>query len=251
MKVWKKVCLGLVAALLLAPMWSTTPVHAATPVTAGMVTQKFVGQVTYVPGYGINLSSFNAQGKPTYLRKLANASKWQIKGYKNFSGKKYYNLGGNQWAEARYIAPATPAINWMKPSENKPYPKLQAGDYFSVSIANQRVYVRNKKNQTLYTMYASTGANNGTPRGTFHIQAERGYSFYNYASGEGAHYWTSFLNHGEYLFHSVPVDIHGQYIPSEAKKLGTPVSHGCVRLPVPDAQWIMNNARTGMVVVIA
>jgi len=69
--------------------------------------------------------------------------------------------------------------------------------------------------------------------------------------GEDAHYWTSFWHHGEYLFHSVPTNSRGQYVASEAKKLGRPASHGCVRLPVPDAQWIMNNARTGMVVVIA
>ena len=95
----------------------------------------------------------------------------------------------------------------------------------------------------LYTMYASTGSKDSpTPTGTFHIQKERGDFFYNAASKEGAKYWVSFKDHGIYLFHTVPTDKNGKFIPKEAQQLGKEAqSHGCVRLSVPDAKWIYKN----------
>ncbi|WP_268912137.1 L,D-transpeptidase [Lentilactobacillus sp. SPB1-3] len=144
-------------------------------------------------------------------------------------------------------------INWRKPSESKPYPKITAqnGRYLYVSIANQRVYVLSPQKKVLYTMNASTGKDNSTPRGTFHIQQERGHFFYNQESKEGAKYWTSFKDHGIYLFHTVPTDAHGTYIPSEAKQLGKSAnSHGCVRLAIPDAKWINGHVPFGTKVVI-
>ncbi|GAY72567.1 L,D-transpeptidase [Lentilactobacillus kosonis] len=144
-------------------------------------------------------------------------------------------------------------INWRKPSEDKPYPKITAqnGRYLYVSIANQRVYILSPKKKVLYTMNASTGKNNSTPRGTYHIQEEHGDFFYNQESKEGAKYWTSFKDHGIYLFHTVPTDAQGNYIPSEARELGRSAnSHGCVRLAIPDAKWINQNVPVGTKVVI-
>lgn len=143
-------------------------------------------------------------------------------------------------------------INWRKSSENKPYPDLNklSNVWIHVSIANQRVYIKDG-NKTVYTMYASTGIHNSTPRGTFHIQAERGDFFYNQSSGEGAHYWVSFKDHGVYLFHTVPTDQYGKYNVKEADQLGkTAKSHGCVRLSVPDAKWFYNHVKEGTKVVI-
>lgn len=131
-------------------------------------------------------------------------------------------------------------LDWHAPSEKKSYPDPAAYQDFwiDVSIAKQRVYLKNH-NQTLYTMYASTGAKaSPTPQGTFAIQPEHGEAFYNPNSGEGAKYWRSFLDHGIYLFHSVPTDQAGNFIPSEAQQLGQQAnSHGCIRLTVADAQW--------------
>ncbi|UDM32194.1 L,D-transpeptidase [Lentilactobacillus laojiaonis] len=144
-------------------------------------------------------------------------------------------------------------VNWRKPSENKPYPTITAknGRYLYVSIKKQRTYVMSPKNKVLYTMYASTGKNNSTPRGTFSIQAERGDTFYNAESKEGANYWTSFKDHGIYLFHTVPVDQNGKYVVKEADQLGKESnSHGCVRLTIPDAKWINEHVPFGTKVVI-
>jgi lipoprotein-anchoring transpeptidase ErfK/SrfK len=142
---------------------------------------------------------------------------------------------------------------WQHASEKKPYPdmKLNLHRYLYVSIAHQRVYVKDTNHKTLYTMLCSTGNHNGTPRGTFHIQLERGSHFYNASSKEGANYWTSWKDHGIYLFHSVPVNEHGDYLMKDAHELGkTANSHGCIRLSVPDAKWINEKVPTGTKVVI-
>ncbi|WP_218841890.1 L,D-transpeptidase [Lacticaseibacillus absianus] len=144
------------------------------------------------------------------------------------------------------------AIDWHKPSEAKAYPNVYAYAHLAiqVSLAKQRVYIKNGAT-VLYTMYASTGMNDTTPHGTYAIQRERGDYFYNPNEKMGAHYYTSFLNHGQYLFHTVPTDANRQYIPAEAAKLGKePASHGCVRLSIPDAQWIMNTVPEGTPVTI-
>ena len=152
---------------------------------------------------------------------------------------------------------AKPVINWRKPSQAKPYPNLKhyRHAWLYVSTKRQRVYVYNHKGahqKVLYIMYCSTGTKKSpTPKGTYHIQAQRGYSFYNAASGEGARYWVSWKDHGVYLFHSVPVNRRGHYVKAEAAKLGRkPASHGCVRLSIADAQWVYHHVPYGMRVEI-
>lgn len=144
-------------------------------------------------------------------------------------------------------SPQTPAtVDWHAPSETKPYPDVARVPDFNIAVdlAAQRVYLKSGE-QTLYTMYASTGMDNSTPRGNFRIQNERGLTFYNPNEGMGANYYTSFYQHGVYLFHSVPTDIAGNYLPDEAAKIGLePASHGCVRLTIADAKWIHDTVPT-------
>ena len=143
-------------------------------------------------------------------------------------------------------------VDWLKPSQQVDYPDpaVHPGLSLEVSLQDQRVYVRDGS-QLLYTMYASTGMDDSTPRGSFRIQAERGDHFYNPSEGMGARYYTSFLNHGVFLFHSVPTDSSGSYIKEEADMLGIrPGSHGCIRLTVPDARWIMQSVPTGTPVLV-
>jgi len=98
------------------------------------------------------------------------------------------------------------------------------------------------------SMIASGGRpGHETPEGVFRIQ-NRGYHFFSQKYQEGAYYWVRIF--GNYLFHSVPVDIHGKVIEEEAEKLGCPASHGCVRLSFPDAQWFYETVPDGTLVVI-
>ncbi|MBI0136401.1 L,D-transpeptidase [Bifidobacterium sp. W8120] len=150
------------------------------------------------------------------------------------------------------IATSAHPVDWLKPSQQVDYPDPAAhpGLSLEVSLQDQRVYVRDGS-ELLYTMYASTGMDDSTPRGSFRIQNERGDHFYNPGEGMGARYYTSFLNHGVFLFHSVPTDSKGGYIKEEADMLGIrPGSHGCIRLTVPDARWIMQSVPAGTPVLI-
>lgn len=147
--------------------------------------------------------------------------------------------------------PSLPADQWQKPSETKPYPDLNQYPAINidVNLTKQRVYIKNEQT-TLYTMYASSGKNNATPTGDFQIQ-NRGQSFYNAKEKVGANYWTSFKDWGVYLFHSVPTDVDGHYLPAEAQHLGLrPSSHGCIRLSIPDARWLYENIQKGTPVSI-
>ncbi|MFD1672577.1 L,D-transpeptidase [Agrilactobacillus yilanensis] len=142
---------------------------------------------------------------------------------------------------------------WQKPSEDKAYPDVAAHPNLSidVSIKKQRVYLKDGK-KVLYTMLASTGSKaSGTPTGHFEIQPEHGLKFFNPNSKEGANYWTSFKDHGVYLFHTVPTDEAGNYVVHEAKQLGASAnSHGCIRLSVADAKWFYENIKVGTPVYI-
>lgn len=146
------------------------------------------------------------------------------------------------------------AIDWLRPTGG-PYPRLEAGArlWVKVSLERQRVYIMDG-GKSVYTMIASTGLDtppdDRTPEGTFYVQRERGLSFYSSKAGEGARYWVSWLHHGEYLFHSVPIDKRGDIIPDEARKLGNKASHGCIRLSLADAKWVYDNIPYSTKVVI-
>ena len=153
-------------------------------------------------------------------------------------------------------------IDWRKSSETVPYPDLAKTKnfWFKVSLKGNRTYLYDG-NKLIYTMYSTGGVykknpqtgktESMTPTGTYHAQAERGDSFFNQSLNEGANYYVSWLDHGKYLFHSVPTKAGGAYNVEEANKLGKSTgSHGCIRLSVPDAQWMSTHLPVGTKIVI-
>lgn len=97
---------------------------------------------------------------------------------------------------------------------------------------------------------ASTGTpEKPTPLGVFNIQ-NRGEWFFSSKYGQGAKWWVSFKDWGVYLFHTVPMNQEQEIIVEEAEKLGSPASHGCVRLEVDHAKWIYDNIPQGTPVYI-
>lgn len=144
-------------------------------------------------------------------------------------------------------------VDWTKPSETKPYPEVRTAEdvTLDVNLKKQRVYVKDANKKVLYTMYASSGMKNTTPKGHFEMEEERGTDFYNPKEKMGANYYSSFHDHGTYLFHTVPTDVNGEYIKKEADLLGKrPSSHGCVRLSIPDAKWIFEKIPRGTKVYV-
>lgn len=119
-------------------------------------------------------------------------------------------------------------------------------------LSNQMVYIftgRSSSWKLLKSFECSSGLGSypdggGTPTGTFTI-AQRGKWFYSPKYQEGAEYWTQFS--GNYLFHSFPMDENHNI---KDTRLGTPLSHGCIRLAVENAKWINENIPKGTKVII-
>lgn len=117
-----------------------------------------------------------------------------------------------------------------------------------VSLEDQRVRVLDAEDRIVQDYACSSGeAGSETPTGTFTV-TDRGESFYNPDLGEGAYYWTRF--YGTFLFHSLPFDKNQKMEPEEAAKLGTPASHGCIRLETENAKWIYDNIPDGTKVTV-
>lgn len=129
-------------------------------------------------------------------------------------------------------------------------PELSDSSYVVlVQIEQQSVYVY-KDGQQIRQMICSTGKptlDNATPTGHYTIDQsgqKRGTWFYSNYYQEGAEYWVGFIG-GLYLFHSVPMDADHTIIEEELAKLGTPASHGCVRLSLENAKWFYDTIPSG------
>jgi len=118
-----------------------------------------------------------------------------------------------------------------------------------VNLTQQKVFIQ-KNGETIRTITCSTGLpGKDTPLGSFKINNYYGLNFYNNKYNQGANYWVGFKK-AEYLFHSVPVDKNGNIIEGEEDKLGTPASHGCIRMSMNDAYWFYETIPQGTEVVI-
>ena len=108
------------------------------------------------------------------------------------------------------------------------------------------VYLGKKGDWKLIKSYicSSGSPGNETPKGTFTI-TDRGAWFFTPRFGDGAKYWVRFYK--TYLFHSLPMDINKNITDTT---LGTPRSHGCVRLNVDEAKWIYDNIPKGTKVIV-
>jgi lipoprotein-anchoring transpeptidase ErfK/SrfK len=116
-----------------------------------------------------------------------------------------------------------------------------------VDLLKQKTFVF-YKDTLLKEMVCSGGTSEKpTPLGEFVI-TRRGDYFWSDKYDMGAHYWVRFYN--EYLFHSVPFDVNGEMIKEEYEKLGSPASHGCVRLALEDARWLYEMIPSGVKVLI-
>lgn len=119
-----------------------------------------------------------------------------------------------------------------------------------INITTQKMNVT-KDNKNIKTILCSTGevgnADTETPIGVFYVQ-EKGSYFYSSKYNQGAKYFIKFFSN--YLIHSIPTDKNGNIIEEEKKKLGIPVSHGCIRVPMEDSKWIYDNIPKGSMVEI-
>ena len=116
-----------------------------------------------------------------------------------------------------------------------------------VNLNEQKVNVF-YKNSLLKELVCSSGApETPTPKGTFKTSDKIKYAWLP-QYGVGAYYFVRF--YGSYLFHSTPFDKAGNLIENEKQNLGTPVSHGCVRIDLNDAKWLYEAIPSGVTVKI-
>ncbi|HIQ82043.1 MAG TPA: peptidoglycan-binding protein, partial [Candidatus Pullichristensenella stercorigallinarum] len=127
--------------------------------------------------------------------------------------------------------------------------------YIHVDVTNQYVTVyRSSDNAIVRQMICSTGASgSSTPLGTF-VMPNKRYSSerteWYYTMGVYVKYPSRIVN--GILFHSIPFSSRndGTMQQSAYNKLGSPASHGCIRLRVDDSKWIADNCPPGTVVKI-
>lgn len=119
-----------------------------------------------------------------------------------------------------------------------------------VNITNQKTYIYSGSTDNWIiekTFICSTGIEGeDTPEGIFMIQ-EKGDWFFSEKYNQGGKYWVQFLN--DFLFHSLPLDYTQSTIVDYT--LGTPASHGCIRLSESDAKWLYDTVPSGSKVIIS
>ncbi|MCR5324600.1 MAG: L,D-transpeptidase family protein [Lachnospiraceae bacterium] len=124
-----------------------------------------------------------------------------------------------------------------------------------VDLYHQLVMAFSKDENGEYTvpvrfMLCSSGADSSqSPTGTFKMRNYRvRYALFNNTTSY-AQYWS--LITGRIYFHSILYTAKDASTYTESyKRLGTNVSHGCIRLTVPDARWIWFNCAPETVVEI-
>ncbi|KYH29701.1 L,D-transpeptidase [Clostridium colicanis] len=122
-------------------------------------------------------------------------------------------------------------------------------DYsIKVDLSEQKVYIF-KEGKLYKSFECSTGLDSTpTPTGTYVI-GDRGPYFYTGTGNSVICYnWIRWNNN--FLFHSTLHTRSGQEIASEAKKLGSKASHGCIRVAVPNIQWMYKYIPKGTLVII-
>ncbi|MDQ2086995.1 L,D-transpeptidase family protein [Herbivorax sp. ANBcel31] len=128
--------------------------------------------------------------------------------------------------------------------------EFSSNSYYLVWVDIERqlthVFLGSEGNWNLKkTMLCSTGKNESpTVRGLYKIQ-ERGTWFYSHRLGGGAKHWVRF--HGEYLFHSITMDMNQNIIDDT---LGKRASAGCIRLSLEDSEWFYSYVPQGTTVYI-
>lgn len=152
-------------------------------------------------------------------------------------------------------APASVAPFEEQVGDNGEYPEeviRPSNDTYElvVDYTNQCVYAFSKdedgERQLERVMMCTTGGNgHWTPEGEYEMGSD--YKRFGFFPSFNcyAQYWSQMW--GSFYFHSILYSDRdaSTYTMSSYRNLGTPGSHGCIRLLVPDARWIYENCAPG------
>jgi LysM repeat protein len=131
------------------------------------------------------------------------------------------------------------------PGETPTSPATTGERWIDVNLSTQtlRAY---EGGVVVYTALVSTGISRyPTPAGTFYIQRKYWYDDMTGGSRAGGDYY--YLPNVPYcMYYYAGYSLHGTYWHSN---FGTPMSHGCTNLSIPDAAWLFSWAPVGTRVV--
>lgn len=123
-------------------------------------------------------------------------------------------------------------------------PGLYPGKYIEINLSKQTLAAFDGESKFMQTGVSTGKWSMPTPTGTFSINAKNPRA-YSATYGLYMPYWMSFIG-SQYGIHELPEWPSG-YKEGEGH-IGTPVSHGCVRLGVGPAQQLYNWAEVGTIV---
>lgn len=160
-------------------------------------------------------------------------------------------IAGEKTQRALFDSAAKKQVQQAQQTKGKPY-------LLKVSTEKQRVYAYSWSEtdkaytKLVRTMVCSTGlASTPTPKGTYTSTTTPVVRWGYFPKYD---VWAQYLYRiqGPYLFHSVLYDEADESTVKwgSVNKLGTPASHGCIRLSVEDARWIYNNCPAGTTVTV-
>jgi lipoprotein-anchoring transpeptidase ErfK/SrfK len=110
--------------------------------------------------------------------------------------------------------------------------------WIDVDLSEQRLTAYQGQTPVRTTLVSTGLSNTPTPVGQYHIHAK-----YVYTDMSGPGYYLADVPYTMYFYRGY--GIHGTYWHSN---FGHPMSHGCVNLPTPEAQWLFNWAPMGTLV---
>lgn len=123
-----------------------------------------------------------------------------------------------------------------------------------IVLAEQRAYFYTASRRLIATLPVSTGIDDQTPVGTFKVFSKSALAIYSPSPNERMRYMTRFTKgrQGDNIgFHGIPFKVTKSGEVPFYTPLGiAPVSHGCIRMRVVDAQWVFTNMKLGATVTV-
>ncbi len=143
------------------------------------------------------------------------------------------------WVGQQLVIPASSGTT-APPASDPPPGGSFAGRYFLVDLSEQRLYAYEGSTLVRTTLISSGLSGTPTVVGTFSV-----YLRYESTRMRGPGYDLPNVPYTMYFFKGY--GLHGTYWHNN---FGTPMSHGCVNMPTPEAEWAYNWSTFGTPVIV-